>query len=263
MKTCPFVISLPHCAGRVPVGIRQRMAISDKEIEDAVDHGTYEIFSGEIFSGPRVQEVLAARYSRLFCDLNRSPRNRGYKGVVPETDYKGRHIFHPGMYPDDATIENWIMHYFRPWHERLEKAVFSPGVMGLFDCHSLNGIGPVAAPDAGRKRKDVIISNNGGKSGQSDPESGDPTCPVHVVEIVEAAFLRAGFSTAVNDPYTGGFITVHYGRRLVRQGAFALQIEMNQDLYLDPATERCDFQKTAFVAGRAQAAFEEIARRLA
>jgi len=263
MKKYPFVISLPHCAGRVPPDIRTRMALTDEQIADAVDHGTYEIFSGDILSGPPVQAVLAARYSRLFCDLNRSPRNRGHKGVVPETDYKGRRIFRPGMYPDEATIEDWVGRYFRPWHERLEKAVFSPGVMGLFDCHSLNGIGPVAAPDAGCKRKDVIISNNGAKSGEADPEAGDPTCPADVVAIVEAAFLRAGFTTAVNDPYTGGFITVHYGRRLLRSGAFALQIEMNQDLYLDPDTDRCDAEKTAFVAGRVRAAFEEIARRLA
>lgn len=263
MKKYPFIISLPHCAGRVPAEIRQRMGLSDKEIEDAVDHGTYEIFSGDIFPGPRVQAVLAARYSRLFCDLNRSSRNRGHKGVVPETDYKGRRVFRPGMYPDDATIEDWVGRYFRPWHERLEKAVFSPAVIGLFDCHSLNGIGPAAAPDAGRKRKDVIISNNGAKSGEADPESGDPTCPVHIVKIVEAAFSGAGFTTAVNDPYTGGFITVHYGRRLLRRGGFALQIEMNQDLYVDPETDRCDPEKTAAVAGSVQTVFGEIARRIA
>jgi len=263
MKKYPFVISLPHCAGRVPAEIRPRMALSDNEIEDAVDHGTHEIFSGDIYPGPPVQEILAARYSRLFCDLNRSPRNRGHKGVVPETDYKGRRIFHPGMFPSKATIEDWVARYSRPWHERLEKAVLRPGVIGLFDCHSLNGVGPVAAPDAGRKRKDVIISNNGVKSGEADPEAGDPTCPVDVVMIVEAAFSGAGFTTAINDPYTGGFITVHYGRRLIRRGAFALQIEMNQGLYFDPVSNRCDPGKTAYVAGRVRSAFREIARRLA
>ena len=258
MKTFPFVISLPHCAGRVPPEIRERMALSDREIEDAVDHGTYEIFSGL-----PAKELLAARYSRLFCDLNRSPRNHGNKGVVPETDYKGRPGFLPGMYPDGDAIENWVGRFFRPWHERLEKVVFRPGVSGLFDCHSLNGIGPVAAPDAGRKRKDVIISNNGQKNGKADPTLGVPTCPVNILEIVESAFSLAGFTTAINDPYTGGFITVHYGRKLVQQGGFALQIEMNQDLYIDPETDRCDPEKISVVAGSVRKALEEIARKLA
>ena len=258
MKKYPFVISLPHCAGHVPPEIRPRMALTDEQIDDAVDQGTHEIFAAL-----PADDVIAARYSRLFCDLNRSPENRRGKGVVPETDYKGRRVFLPEMVPDNATVDAWVARFYRPYHERLEKAVSGSGAKALFDCHSLNGVGPAAAPDAGRKRKDVIISNNGQEDGKAEPALGEPTCSPDILDIVESAFSRAGFTTAVNNPYTGGFITVHYGKKLVRQGGFALQIEMNQDLYVDPETDRCDPEKTKTAAEMVESALEEIVRRVA
>jgi hypothetical protein len=49
-----------------------------------------------------------------------------------------------------------------PFHDKLEDAFASPGIKFLFDCHSLNGIGLKDAPDSGKKkRKDIILSNNG------------------------------------------------------------------------------------------------------
>jgi N-formylglutamate amidohydrolase len=48
---------------------------------------------------------------------------------------------------------------------------------------------------------------------------------------------------AVNDPYQGGYITVHYGKQLMARGGFAVQIEMNQDLYMPPDAERPDRDK--------------------
>jgi N-formylglutamate amidohydrolase len=54
---------------------------------------------------------------------------------------------------------------------------------------------------------------------------------------VKRIFEKAGFSVSINDPYAGGFITAHYGKDLFKRGKMALQIELNQDLYVDPDTE--------------------------
>jgi hypothetical protein len=48
-----------------------------------------------------------------------------------------------------------------PFHDKLENTFASSDIKFLFDCHSFNGTGPKDAPDSGKKRKDIILSNNG------------------------------------------------------------------------------------------------------
>ena len=253
----PFVVSLPHCASTLPDHMESLVALTREEIEDAVDHGTFEIFG----SLPAAS-VIKARWSRLACDLNRDPGHRGPKGVVARTDYHGREIYKEGMYPDDTGIEQIVASHYRPFHEALAAAIDDRSVIGLFDCHSLNGVGPMDAPDAGQARKDVIISNNGDQRGLRNPRLGDITCPTEILQMVADAFSRTGFSVAINDPYTGGFVTVHYGRKLVRRGGFALQVEMNQSLYADSRTSLPDSEKMKDVAARVRGVFDELGREL-
>ena len=253
--TYPFVISIPHCASLVPADIRTDMALSDEEIRDSKDFG-----SAEIFRPLPAKKVLRAEYSRLVADLNRDSKNRGPKGVVAETDYRGRQIYLPGRYPDERSVEKRIRQHYAPYHHELSRALADPEIRGLFDCHSLNGTGPVDAPDAGEKRKNIILSNNGAPDGGPDPGLGEPTCPAETVDIVKSALESAGFSVAVNAPYRGGFITVHYGRQLAARGGFALQIEMNQDLYMPPGAAEPDPEQLEDVRKRIFSAFETIAK---
>jgi N-formylglutamate amidohydrolase len=251
----PFVISIPHCGSRVPQSIRRDMALDAKDILDATDLG-----SDVLFETLPAHAVLKAEFSRLVVDLNRDPQNRGPKGVVARTDYRGREIYKPGKYPDERAIDERVQSYHAPYHERLAREISDPRIAGLFDCHSLNGTAPVDAPDAGKKRLDIIISNNGNQAGGPDPKLGAPTASAAMVQGVRSALEAAGFSVSVNAPYQGGYITVHYGRALAARGKFAIQIEMNQDLYLDAEGIALDPEKTADVRSRIHSAFEEISR---
>ncbi|MBA2882907.1 N-formylglutamate amidohydrolase [Desulfosalsimonas propionicica] len=224
-----IIITIPHCSARVPGEIREQMALSDAEIQDAEDFGT-----AEIFGAMPVKTILPAEWSRLVADLNRAPDSRGPKGIVAETDYRGRPVYRPGRYPDAVAVEERIRQYYNPWHEKLARAISDPDVKCLFDCHSLNGTAPADAPDAGEKRKDIIISNNGDTRGRPRPGRGPVSCPAETMDQIRSALEAAGFSVAVNNPYQGGYITVHYGKQLMARGGFAVQIEMNQDLYMPP-----------------------------
>lgn len=226
-KNNPVVISIPHCSARVPEKIRPLMALSDEQIRDAEDFGT-----AEIFGDMPAKTVLRAEWSRLVADLNRAPDSTGPKGIVAETDYKGRQIYLPGFYPDKQSMEQLIAAYYSPYHDKLARAIADPSVKMLFDCHSLNGTGPADAPDAGKKRKDIIISNNGDTFGRPRQGHGPVSCPPETMDYIKSCLETAGFSVAVNNPYQGGYITVHYGRQLMERGGFAIQIEMNQDLYM-------------------------------
>lgn len=253
----PFIVSIPHSSHRIPEEMRPSMALTEQEIWDSVDIGTEEIF-GTL----PAEVVLRAAWSRLVVDLNRDPGRRYNKGVVAKTDYHGRLIHRPGAFPDESEVRRLIRLYHRPFHKKLAAALQDPSIRAVFDCHSLNGVGPADAPDAGKRRKDIILGNNGDAQGNPAPDRGKPTCPPEVLHFMKRSFLEAGFSVSINDPYAGGFITTHYGGKYGDRGKFSIQIEINQELYRDQGSHRANMEKTEAVRTRVHAAFHEIAKNL-
>ena len=253
----PFVISLPHCSGEIPARIRTSIVLTREEMVDAVDVGTREIFG----SLP-AEKVSCAKWSRLVVDLNRAPQQRGAKGPVALVDYHGRSVYSPDHIPDEREIAERLSTYYRPYHLQLEKAISNAHIKGLLDCHSLKSIGPPDAPDAGKKRKDIILGNNGGPDGERNPRRGKLTCTPTLLRFMKQIFETAGFSVSLNNPYAGGFIVTHYGALLAANGKMALQIEINQNLYVDPETEKMIPGKTAAVRSRIFKCLQAIATAL-
>ena len=62
------------------------------------------------------------------------------------------------------------------------------------------------------------------------------SCAPALTEQVEISLRRLGYTVARNNPYSGGYVTQHYGRPA--EGVHALQIEVNRGLYLDEASLR-------------------------
>lgn len=225
------------------------MLLTDAQIDDSVDLGTWEIF-GTI---PAVA-VVAAHYHRLVIDLNRSPDNWGDRGIVALSDYHGRRVYRPGSEPDTAKIERRISLYHRPFHARLERALGTAGVTGLIDCHSLNGVGPRQAPDNGVARKDIVLSNNGDITGGDSSQNDAATSDARTLQAGIAAFEAQGFSVSVNYPYRGGYIVTQYGHALRQRGGFAIQIEINQKLFIPSGEARCDKEMLRTATARITAA---------
>jgi N-formylglutamate amidohydrolase len=257
MMNLPFIISVPHCSSRVPEEVRFAIALTDEEIKECTDLCTEEIF-GSI----PARAVLCAQWTRFVVDLNRGTHQRDPKGVIAHVDYHGRTVYHVGSVPDEKETERRLKRYYFPFHKRLREALDSKGIKGLCDCHSLYGIGPAEAPDLGEIRKDIILSNNGDERGNINPVLGTTTCPAETVCLMKEAFQSTGFSVAINVPYAGGFITTHYGRNYTRTGKIAVQIEINQDLYLAPATVRPLPEKLEDVKARVLQSFQQIAKEL-
>jgi N-formylglutamate deformylase len=231
----PFILSIPHCGNQIPSELRPSIALSESEIAEAEDYGTREIFADLPAVG-----IIAARWSRLVVDLNRSPDQYDPKGVVALTDYLGRTVFKPGCEPTLLEIQKRVAQFHQPYHDQLTAMLRGEPFAGLIDCHSLNGKGPADAPDSGRPRKDVILSNNGDHRGRQRSTADPLSCSAGTLQAAADAFVAQGFSVALNTPYRGGHITIHYGRQLRDAGRFAMQIEMNQDLYMAPGTLQCD-----------------------
>ncbi|MFH1351165.1 MAG: N-formylglutamate amidohydrolase [Pseudomonadota bacterium] len=253
----PFVMSIPHCSYQLPEDIRSVIALSDREILESTDMGTREVFAAL-----PIRVALWARWSRLVVDLNRDPLQRDPRGVVPEVDYYSREIYKEGSFPDDDEVERRLKEYYWTYHNRLKEAIRDPEMKVLFDCHSLTNIGPPGAPDPLKYRKDIVLGNNGNHYGEVNPARGELTCPTENLLTMKEAFEKSGFSVSINHPYSGGFITTHYGEELVGRGKMAVQIEINQELYLDSERMRLKMDELADISKRLQQVFREIERGL-
>lgn len=254
----PFVFSLPHSSQEVPPAIGRDLALGRVEVFENVDLGAAEVFG----SLPALA-VLPAAYSRLVVDLNRNPANLGAKGVVATLDYTGRAIFRPGRRPDADQVRRRVERYWRPWHDELRRALETPGLQGLIDCHSLDGIGPAEAPDPGQRRADLTLGNNGGPGGEPGPGQGSRlSCPPDRLRALGRALEARGLSVAYNRPYAGGYIVQHYGPRLRQRGAWALQIEINKDLVAEVGYRRVLTTRARALRGRILQALEDFARAL-
>jgi len=233
------------------------MALSEREIVESSDLGTREIFARL-----PVKAEIWARWSRLVVDLNRDPHQRDSRGVVPEVDYHDRDIYRANQRPEAKEVERRLRSFYWPYHDRLRKQVESTEIKALFDCHSLAPIGPPGAPDPEERRKDIVLGNNGNLRGEISSPLDKVTCPKETLQTMKKAFKNAGFSVSLNHPYPGGFITTLYGLELAEKGKVAVQIEINQDLYLDPRGTEPLPVKLKDVRKRIMRSFEAIARRL-
>jgi N-formylglutamate deformylase len=254
----PFVLSIPHCGTQIPPDLRSSIALSDAGIVESVDFGTREIFERLPAAG-----IIAAQWSRLVVDLNRRPDQYDAKGVVALTDYDGQTVFRSGHEPTRTEIDDRVARYHRPYHDQLARLLQMKDCLGLIDCHSLNGTGPEDAPDRGRKRSDVVLSNAGDARGAECSADEPLTCPVDLFRKAAAAFEAQGFSVALNTPYRGGYIVRNYGARLRPLGRFAIQIEMNQDLYMTRPSAAPESQRIEDVSWRVTQALSAWAEQLA
>jgi N-formylglutamate deformylase len=253
----PFIISLPHCSKRIPEGVKWTFALTNEEIWESTDRGALEIFG----SLPATK-IIFAQWNRLVVDLNRSPSRRDAKGVVPHVDYHGRSIYRSGCIPDEQEIDRRLSEHYWSFHKRLVDSLNKMDIKALFDCHSLNGTGPEEAPDPGKRRKDIILGNHGDDSGNMNPARGSITCPPETLQLIKKAFEKAGFSVSLNDPYPGGFITAYHGKKLTDMGKIAVQIEINQDLYLEGTPKRLSPKRVEDVKAWVLQSFKEIASKL-
>lgn len=250
--TLPVAVSIPHCGTEVPPDIQQDFALSPAQVMESEDIGTREVFIGW-----PVLSTQAAHWSRLVVDLNRSAEDHGPKGVISRTDYFGRTVFKPGFEPDQEETRRRVGLFHQPYHAELARNLAHPGLRLLLDCHSMDEVGPADAPDPGKRRAHVSLGNNGNHDGQNDSSSRQITCPQGLLRSFASALEAQGLSVSMNRPYSGGFITRHYGSILRKQGKSAMQIELNKDLVISPEGE-LDLSKAAETSRALLAALQSI-----
>jgi N-formylglutamate amidohydrolase len=249
-QAVPFVFNVPHAGAVYPSSFLESSRLDALALRRSEDAFVDELFAGIV---PMGAPLMTACFPRAFLDLNREPyeldsrmfdgrlppfantrsmRVAGGLGTIPRIVADGQEIYRSRLPVDEALRRiDWL---YKPYHRILRQLIHrtahSFGHAFLIDCHSMPS-GSVSRDDS---KADVVLGDRYGTS-----------CAGILVDLVEAAFRRSGYTVVRNKPYAGGFITEHYGEPAL--GRHALQIELNRALYMDERNlaKSQDFPKLA------------------
>jgi N-formylglutamate deformylase len=236
----PLVYSSAHSGRIFPADFRSLVDTEDLRVYE--DRLVDELIADASRLGVH---VVLARFARAYIDPNRSPDDldeaavaEGWTGPVAPTDLAARGI---GLIfrvlPDGRAIYDRPLGHaelrrrldtcWRPFHAHLADALAAArdeaGRVWHIDWHSMRPVGDRLAPDPGATRRDFVVSDREGRS-------ADPAFTGLVAQVLRGA----GFSVAINRPFTGGYIIARHGDPA--RGRQSVQVEINRRLYLDPST---------------------------
>lgn len=232
----PVVLSVPHAGRDYGPALLRAARVSRERLETLEDRLVDRLIWRAVADGA---VAIVARAPRAEIDLNRdereidpatvvpppplegllqSPRTRGGLGLIPSR-LAGAGAIWLHRTPQDE-VRRRIERIHRPYHaalaEALEQARAVFGCSVLLDCHSM----PPRAPK-GRDEAPLVFGDRHGTSADR-----------MFVEAAVGAARRAGYATALNAPYAGGYVTGHHGRPA--DNVHAIQLEIDRSLYLAP-----------------------------
>jgi N-formylglutamate amidohydrolase len=244
-QTLPLVVASPHSGRNYPPAFVAASRLDRLNLRRSEDGFVDELFAAAPGMGA---PLLRANFPRAYIDANRepfeldprmfrdslpgyantrSPRVAAGLGTIARVVASGADIYREKL-PFSEALHR-IRSYYWPYHNALRGLIETTashfGGCILLDCHSMPSVGGPMDRDAGHRRVDFVLGDCHGTS-----------CGAKVAETAERALTGMGYHVTRNTPYSGGFVTRHYGRP--DQGAHALQIEINRALYMDERNVR-------------------------
>ncbi len=230
----PVVFASPHSGRAYPAAFLAAARLDPLALRQSEDGFVDELFAPAPAHGA---PLLAATFPRAYCDPNRerweldpemfaeplppwvnsaSARVGAGLGTIPRVVASGETIYRDKLSFAEARAR--IRDCWEPFHTALAGLIDDTrarfGSCLLIDCHSM------PAPQAlSARRADFVLGDAHGT-----------TCDPAIVRLVEQVLSGLGYRVRRNDPYSGGYITRHYGRP--RENTHALQIEIARDLYM-------------------------------
>ena len=218
-----MLVSMPHVGVHVPDDIAARFSAAAKPLPDT-DWHVDRLYD---FLGGMGVPVLKATHSRYVTDLNRAPDGAALypgqagTGLVPVETFAGEALYGEGNAPGTEEIEERVEKYWRPYHAKLTQELAriskAQGYAILWDAHSIRS--HVSRLFDGRL-PDLNF-------GTGEGASADPGLAVGLMEIAGG---QDDYSAVLNQRFTGGYITRHYGDPVI--AVHAVQLELSQINYM-------------------------------
>jgi len=182
-------------------------------------------------------------FSRLLIDLNRQPEPVAISipnttPIVATETFGRKEVYRPGHAPTSAEITERIVQYWRPFHARmsalLAAARAQTGHAVLLDAHSIS---PDETRFAGRTPPPVAIKTGGGAC-----------CTASGSRAIDGLVSRHRHLGIDRDRYAKGGFIIHR-HSCVADGISAVQIEIRQDLYMNPSKPSDPIEPSLPLAG--------------
>jgi N-formylglutamate deformylase len=230
------LVEVPHAGLDLPEAVQDELSAPEDALRRDADIYVDELYAHAPSLGAT---LLCSTVSRYVVDLNRAqddvdsatvtdhpaPVGAQPRGVVWRATTDGRPVLRRPL--TFSALRRRLARYYVPYHEALRQTLDDMrarfGAAILLAGHSMPSRGRSLHVDAGVRRADVVPGTQ-----------GRTTADERVIDLVDQYFRAAGLSVKHDDPYKGGFSTVHYGRPA--HGSHAIQIELNRALYVNEET---------------------------
>lgn len=236
LPASPVVLSVPHAGRGYSTALLQAARLPREKLECLEDRLVDRLIWRARATGAT---AIIAHSPRAEIDLNRdereidpatvvpslplqgllqTPRTRGGLGLIPARIAGAGAIWRHRTAQDE--VRRRIEQIHHPYHAALDdaleraRAVF--GVAILLDCHSM----PPRNLAGGEA--ELVFGDRHGTSASAD-----------YLDAALSAARAAGYTTAINVPYAGGYIATRHGKP--GAGIHAIQLEIDRALYLDVA----------------------------
>ena len=233
----PYLLNSPHSGRAYPKSFLQQTVLTDTSIRMSEDCYVDLLIEYVVRMGAG---FMAANFPRALVDVNRdnyeldpemfdeplpdfvpqpTVRVNAGLGTIPKIVATNVNIY-DGKIPLSDAFDR-INSFYIPYHQKLYEALSSMrerfGFAILIDCHSMPG---KLKFFGGTKQPDFILGDQHGRS-----------CAQSFSAYAADLLREKGYTVSLNRPYSGGFITAHYGD--VANNIHSLQIEINRSLYLN------------------------------
>ncbi len=231
----PVVVEVPHAGLSVPVAFMAGLVAPVRALGRDADLHVDGLYVDAPAEGAT---LLVARTSRYVVDLNRGEGDidadsvsgaragaRLAHGLIWRLTTEGERSLARPLSRDELTERLDAIH--RPYHATLrallDRKVERFGFAVLLAAHSMPSVGRVQYGDSGVARADVVPGTRGRTSADAS-----------FIDAVDGHGRGAGFSVRHDEPYRGGYTTIHYGKPT--SAVHAVQVELARRLYMDEAT---------------------------
>jgi N-formylglutamate deformylase len=231
-RETPVLVEVPHAGLGVPPEILAQIDVPAASLARDADLYVHELYSDAPLEGAT---LLCGTLSRYVVDLNRAEDDvdgesvqggpagsRAPRGVIWRLSGDGAKVF--GTPISRAEHERRLANYHRPYHAEVRRIVAAKlsrfGVAVVLAGHSMPSHARWSSGEIGPARADVVPGTR-----------GRTTADARYIDAVEAHARSAGLSVRHDEPYRGGFTTVHYGQPEKR--VHAVQVELARRQYMD------------------------------
>ncbi len=233
----PLIYNSPHSGRIYQKSFLNQTSLSLKEIRVSEDFFVDQLLTSVTDNG---SFFLEACFPRSFVDVNRShndldsrlinklvfnrmnSRTAAGLGVIPRVVGDGIEIYSKKLSLDE--VNSRLETFYFPYHSQLEKlinlVIKNFGFAILIDIHSMphNCLDYLANQKHGAPQ--IVLGDCLGSS----------CCPMFSQKVFDI-FVSQGFRVERNSPFSGGFITKHYGEP--NKNIQAIQIEIDRSLYMN------------------------------